>query len=148
MTDNRQDIYDRTQHATNAMITGRGYASLFDVADARTAYQAALADVQAILTDLDTLTPDQGGTLTIAPFPPVFDVHQGDQFSYQFGAIGGTGPYRFMRLGGTIPVSLTLTEGGLLSGQVQAFPPGYTFTLGLTDVIGSWATADVWIRIS
>lgn len=149
MTDNRQDIYDRTAHATNAMIAGRASASGFHASEARTAYQQARADLDAILTDLDTLAPDTGAGagLAIAPFPAEFRVHQGEAFSYQFGAIGGTGPYRFMRLSGTIPLALTLTEGGLLSGTVQMFPPGSDFVIGLMDVLGTLVTAGVWIHV-
>lgn len=147
MTDNRQDIYDRTDHAYNAMIAGRASASGFHIVESRAAYQQALADLTAILSDLATLAPDTNGALTIVPFPEEFKMNKGDFFSYQFQALGGTSPYRFMRLSGTIPLGVTLTEDGLLSGNVGMFPPGTTFIMGLMDVSGALVTTSVWMHI-
>ncbi len=148
MTDNRQDIVDRTEHAQNAMIAGRAQASGFHVTESRAAYEQAKAEIDAILIDLNTLSPDSGGALTLAPYPFEFPIaHQGDAFSYQFAAVGGTAPYTFMRLSGTIPIGLTLTSDGLLSGTVGMFPPGTTFTLGLLDSAGGLVSGAVWMHV-
>lgn len=150
MPDNRQDIYDHSYHAQNGLAAARAAASLFDVPKAKTAMAAVQADVDAINADLLTLLQDNTGALQLVPFPSEFQMHQGQPFSYQFAAIGGAPPYRFYRLSGTIALGLTLTEGGLLSGTPQAFPPGFTFTLNVQDAnppLANPVLADVWEHI-
>lgn len=146
-TDNRQDVYDHTAHAQNAMIVGRAAASGFHVPEARVAYLQAQADITAILADLDTLAPQTNGALTIAPYPAEFRVHMGDPLSYQFQPLGGTAPYICMRLSGTIPAGLTLAPSCLLSGTVGMYPPGADFVIGVMDGNGGFVSGAVWIHV-
>ena len=49
---------------------------------------------------------------------------------------GGTGPYTFALLSGTLPTGLTISSGGVISGT----PTGSglsSFTIGATDTVGN-----------
>ena len=60
-------------------------------------------------------TPPSCPLITIAPAtPPIGKV--GVAYTQQLTATGGTGPYVFRVVSGTLPAGLTLTAGGLLSG--------------------------------
>jgi hypothetical protein len=86
--------------------------------------------------------------LSVAPYPTPFDVVPGQQVSYQFAPVGGVGPYQFLRLSGTIPIGLSLSNTGLLSGTIQGYSgTNFTFDLGVMDARGSLAAASVWIII-
>jgi hypothetical protein len=71
--------------------------------------------------------------ITLAP--PTLPVGRlGVAYSQQITATGGTGPYAFTVLNGTLPAGLTLTPGGLLSGTPT--------TLGSTTVTIQGADAN------
>jgi hypothetical protein len=70
-------------------------------------------------------------TITLAPATlPIGRV--GVAYSQQITASGGTGPYTFSVVSGTLPVGMTLSSGGLLSGtpSTVGFPP---ITIAATD---------------
>jgi hypothetical protein len=56
----------------------------------------------------------------------------GVPYTQQFAASGGVTPYVWSVAGGTIPIPLTLSQAGLLSGTPTT-PGSYTFTIGVTD---------------
>lgn len=56
----------------------------------------------------------------------------GTAYSQTITASGGTSPYTFAKTAGTLPTSLTLTSGGLLSGTPSATGT-YSFTVTATD---------------
>lgn len=59
------------------------------------------------------------GALTITSGAPPNGV-QGQAYSHQFTATGGTAPYTWSVQAGPLPAGLTLTTGGLLSGTPTA----------------------------
>ncbi len=58
----------------------------------------------------------------------------GSSYSYNFSASGGSSPYRWTRLSGTLPSGLSLSSNGVLSGT-PTVAGAYTFTLRLTDAL-------------
>ena len=59
----------------------------------------------------------------------------GDAYSILLSATGGTGAYAFNLSVGTLPVGLTLTTGGVLSGTPSVFGD-FNFTVAATDSLG------------
>jgi uncharacterized protein YhjY with autotransporter beta-barrel domain len=68
-------------------------------------------------------------TITPATLP---DARQGDAYSQQLTAAGGTAPYTFAVASGTLPAGLTLSTTGLVSGNPTASGSA-TFTVRATD---------------
>jgi hypothetical protein len=64
----------------------------------------------------------------------------GAAYNQTLTASGGTGPYTFSVVSGTLPAGLTLTAGGVLSGTPTA-PGSSTVTIRATD--GSGCTAEI-----
>ncbi|HEY0660566.1 MAG TPA: putative Ig domain-containing protein [Lysobacter sp.] len=74
-------------------------------------------------------------TITIAP-PTLPDGVVGVAYSQTFTAAGGTAPYTFALPSGTLPVGMSLSSAGVLSGT-PTLAGSYTFTLVATDSNGS-----------
>lgn len=62
------------------------------------------------------------------------------QYSQQFTASSGTEPYTFSLVGGTLPLGLTLSSSGLLSGLPASTPGIYPLTILAVDASGGYAT--------
>lgn len=56
-------------------------------------------------------------------------------YSHQFSATGGTAPYTYAVVVGTVPAGLTLSSAGLLSGTPTTAAT-YAFTVRVTDAAG------------
>ncbi|MBL9134060.1 MAG: putative Ig domain-containing protein, partial [Verrucomicrobiaceae bacterium] len=69
-------------------------------------------------------------TITPATLP---NAVRNASYSQQITASGGTSPYRFSVLSGSLPSGLTLSTGGLLSGTTTAAPGSYSFTIQALD---------------
>jgi len=69
-------------------------------------------------------------TLTPSCNSPV-DATQGTFYSHTFTVSGGTGPYTWLVIGGTLPPGLTLSSSGVVSG-VPTTAGTFSFTLGVT----------------
>jgi len=70
----------------------------------------------------------------------------GTPYSVMFTAEGGTGPYTFSIVSGTLPPGLTLT-GGTISGTPAGCRGTYTFTVMATDVNGCSVAQEYTIEI-
>jgi hypothetical protein len=107
---------------TSAILTGRALA-------------AAAGDVT--LAGGNTVGGCSGPPITIAP-PTVPNGTVGVPYSQQITVSGGTAPITFSVVSGILPVGLTLTAGGLLSGTPTTAGPS-TITIRATDVNGHFA---------
>jgi hypothetical protein len=54
-------------------------------------------------------------------------------YSFQLEATGGTAPYTWTVTGGSLPVGLTLSPTGVLSGTANSYPETYDFTATVND---------------
>jgi len=84
--------------------------------------------------------------ITIAP-PTVPNGTAGAAYSQTLTASGGTGPYTFSVVSGTLPAGLTLTAGGLLSGTPTTVGTS-SITIRATDANGCFAQITYTIVIS
>lgn len=77
-----------------------------------------------------------GCILTDATQLPPFD--QGQPYSYQFNVSGGIAPYTFTKTKGVLPLGLSLSSSGLISGTVSLTNGniGTKFTVKVTDSSG------------
>lgn len=73
--------------------------------------------------------------LQSAPLPaPIYNV----AYRAQLGAVGGAGGYRFAIIDGVLPLGLSLTEGGVLSGTpTDALGTQRAFVVRCTDLAGN-----------
>ena len=62
-------------------------------------------------------------------------------------ATGGTGPYTFTRISGTLPPNLAVAPGGTISGTATAAGT-YTFTIKATDATGCSGTKTYTITVT
>ncbi len=86
-------------------------------------------------------------TITVGPASLIAGT-VGTAFSQTFTATGGTGPYTFARVTGTLPPGLTLNGAtGLLSGTPTTAGT-YTFTVEATASNGCTGTRDYTVAIS
>lgn len=88
---------------------------------------AGLMDTQVL-----SLTVTGAFTITTTTLPPG---KVGAPYSAQLGASGGTAPLTWARTVGTLPVGMTLSTAGLLSGTPTAAATS-TFTVSATDAAG------------
>lgn len=63
-------------------------------------------------------------------------VPQNTAVSQQFATTGGVAPYTYTRQSGTLPVGVSLSSNGLLSGMVTGAPGVYSFVIRSTDAVG------------
>ena len=92
-------------------------------------------------TDVTTATISQVYSLTIAP--PGINITPATvpggtvatAYSQSFSASGGTGPYTYTIISGSLPAGLTLSSGGVLSGTPTAGGT-FTFAVRATDSSG------------
>jgi len=90
-----------------------------------------------------SLTVNSSGIIVSPPTLPT--VTGGLAYSQSLTASGGSAPYAFALISGALPRGITLSSGGLLSGQSTASPGTYAFTVRVTDAGG--ATVDILYRL-
>jgi type VI secretion system secreted protein VgrG len=104
---------------------------------------------RALTTALGAVTLSGGNTIggcAAGPACPVITLSPptlptgavGAAYSQTITASGGTAPYSFAVILGTLPAGLTLTAGGVLSGTPTA-PGSFTVTIRATDANGCFA---------
>ncbi len=81
-------------------------------------------------------------TITITPSSLSGPVKKGVAFSQTYSASGGTAPYTFVVLTGTLPTGLTLTSAGVLSGTPTVVGNS-DYTVQVTDSNGCTATIGI-----
>jgi uncharacterized repeat protein (TIGR01451 family) len=106
----------------------------------------------AQVTDASGLTATKAVTLVIAPAPSMTftpaDGEVGIAYSQQPVLTGGTGPFTWSIVAGSLPAGLTLNSTtGLVSG-VPSASGGYTLTIAVTDAYGQVASRTVAITIA
>ena len=113
-----------------------GAAAVCSVSLAQTPQRAVPGEARTRATAAEPLTGQMGyaasvtplATLTIAPiYLAVATV--GTAYSSQLTASGGTAPYSFSVVAGSLPAGLTLSSGGLISGTATAAAANANFTV-------------------
>ena len=61
-------------------------------------------------------------------------------YTQALGATGGTAPYQWNVVAGALPLGLSLSNGGVISGTIQGAPGTYTFSVSAMDAEGCPAT--------
>lgn len=77
------------------------------------------------------------GVLDISNADIAPDASIGDAYSFQLFGTGGTAPYLFALLGGSLPDGLTLDAGGLISGTTTGTPGVFSAVVSITDAGGT-----------
>ena len=107
-------------------------------------------------TDTNNCTGNQGYTLTISAAPcPTITLSPsslpagtaGSPYNQTLTASGGTGPYSFVILSGSLPPGLTLSASGALTGTPTA-SGSFGFTVAATDTKGCTGTRGYAIAVS
>jgi len=87
--------------------------------------------------------------LSITTVPPLFNGTAGTPYSQTLVASGGTLPYHWSVISGTLPPGLTLdASSGILQGTPQPPPSLYSFTVQVTDNAGASASTAFSITIT
>ncbi len=104
-------------------------------------FQATVTDSEGLIGSVRTASV----TCTITIDPPCIPLSLqcvstttgkvGQTYSANFATSGGTGPFTFSLISGSLPPGLTLTSGGLLSGNPTA-AGSFPFTVKVTDSSG------------
>ncbi|MBS1787904.1 MAG: putative Ig domain-containing protein [Acidobacteria bacterium] len=132
-----------TLNANNGLLSG-------------TPTQAGTFNFTVEATDVLGCTGNRGYSVVINPVCPAITVNPatspngfvGTAYSQTFTASGGTGPYTFARITGTLPPGLTLSGAtGLLSGTPTTAGT-YTFTVEATAANGCTGTQPYTVVIS
>jgi hypothetical protein len=111
---------------TGANVTGRTLAR----------NGAVTLDSNSITATCATGGPPPGGCPTITLTPPtLLNGTVGITYSQTFGGSGGTGPYTFGVVAGSLPPGLTLSPTGLLTGNPTT-AGNFAFTVRVTDAAG------------
>lgn len=105
-----------------------------------------IAAIRAFSTSLSGVdNTNEGGP---APFPDVEitttslpNATVGTPYSQQLAATGGDGGYAWTRISGTLPVGLSLSSGGLISGTPTTATT-YNFTVQADDELGNANSTD------
>jgi hypothetical protein len=98
-----------------------------------------------VITYTITITPAACPVITISP-PTLPNGTVGVAYTQTLTASGGTPPYTFSVVSGTLPAGLTLTVGGVLSGTPTT-PGTSTVTIRATDANGCFAEVIYTITI-
>ncbi|WP_189644632.1 putative Ig domain-containing protein [Luteimonas gilva] len=77
-------------------------------------------------------------TLTMSPAAGTLSLPYGTPYSQTFAGGGGTGPYSFSLVSGSLPVGVSFSSAGVLSGT-PTVPGSYALTIAATDT-GSTGT--------
>ncbi len=80
-----------------------------------------------------------GTSVSITTTSPLTDGTVGSAYSQTLAATGGTSPYTWTTLSGTLPTGLALSSGGVLSGTPTAAGT-FNFTVQVTDSASATAT--------
>jgi hypothetical protein len=146
------------QVTSAATLNGVNFVGTVVAQAAVTLGPSAALNGRALTTSLGDVTMAGGNTvggcaatpacplITIAP-PTVPNGTLGTAYSQTLTASGGTGPYTFSVVSGTLPAGLTLTAGGVLSGTPTTVGTT-TITIRATDVNGCFAQITYTIVIS
>src|SRR5437016_85146 len=86
-------------------------------------------------------------SLTITTSPTLLAASTAVPYSQQLTATGGTPPYTWVVLAGSLPMGLTLSASGLISGQPSAIPPTPTFRVRVSDSVGAIAIQDFTLNV-
>lgn len=79
-------------------------------------------------------TATSPNALTLANTTPIpAPATQGALYSYALSAAGGTPPYTFSQIGGTLPQGLTLSPQGVIGGTLSSTAKTSTFQMQVTD---------------
>jgi len=78
--------------------------------------------------------------------PSLAEAIQGLSYGQQLEATGGSGPYSWLLAAGSLPLGLTLTPSGAISGTPAA-PGTSSFRIRVTDTGGRTATADLTLSV-
>ena len=104
-------------------------------------------------TDADNCSGTQQLTLTVN-YPPITitpatltNAVRLVPYMQQLSASGGTSPYTFSKLTGSLPTGLSISSGGLISGISTAAPGSYSFTVQALDADGAPGTQPYSITI-
>jgi len=80
--------------------------------------------------------------------PSLPDGRRGDSYLFGFGATGGTPPYTWLVVSGSLPPGLSLnTNTGVLIGTASA-PGAFSFVVQVKDVLGQSATKSFTINVT
>ncbi|WP_421928847.1 putative Ig domain-containing protein [Neoaquamicrobium sediminum] len=103
---------------------------------AATSDQFALEDNDLGVVTVNITIDPPVSPITVSP-GPLPSMTAGTAFSQSLSATGGTAPYTYSLQSGSLPVGISLTFGGLLSGTPTQ-RGGYAFTVRATDDIGQF----------
>ncbi len=130
-------------------ITGGASGTGSGTVNYSVAPNTGVARVSTLTIADQTFTVTQSGICTVTVNPAtLINGFVGTAYSQTFTASGGTGPYSFARVTGTLPPGLTLNPTtGLLSGTPTT-QGAYTFTVEATASNGCKGTRDYTVTIS
>ncbi len=94
-----------------------------------------------------TVNPKANTTVTVTTTSPLTSGVVGTFYSQTLAASGGTPPYTWTVLSGSLPAGLTLSSGGVLSGT-PLVAGTQTFTVSLNDSAGVPATQPLTLTIN
>jgi hypothetical protein len=104
-------------------------------------------------TDADSCSSTISYTFTVN-YPPIFitpstlsNATRLVPYFTQLTATGGTAPYTFSKLTGSLPTGLSISTAGTISGTTTASPGTYSFTVQALDVNGAPGTQPYSITI-
>ncbi|MFZ2276727.1 MAG: SdrD B-like domain-containing protein [Prosthecobacter sp.] len=104
-------------------------------------------------TDADNCSSTISYTFTVN-YPPIFitpstlsNATRLVPYFTQLTATGGTAPYTFSKLTGSLPTGLSISTAGAISGTTTASPGTYSFTVQALDVNGAPGTQPYTITI-
>jgi uncharacterized protein (TIGR03437 family) len=124
-----------TSGILSGLPTSGGGQVIIQVADASSATAQRSFTIQTGVTGLTILTNQL----------PVALLNQ--QYSFQLQAAGGSAPYTFTLLSGTLPTGITLSSNGLLSGVATSVSIA-SLTFRATDVTNATTQATLTLSVS
>lgn len=101
-----------------------------------TGFADAAGNVMTTDTWSYTIESAAQGSPTITTPSPLTTRTQGASFSETFTATGGTSPYTWSVIAGSLPPGTTLSSGGVFSGTPSATGP-YNFTVKIVDAVAA-----------